>query len=121
MTENVVDTVSTPPPPSRTKIIQEALTAPPSISPIDICKNAMPETLKERFDQDIDFQAYIKKLPELLTFVQKITTKCPLFETGGCRQRFPQLGQIPQRPRIVAMLKSTFLRNPGKTTEVVAS
>ena len=50
MAENVVDLVSTPPPPYPTKIIQEALPKPPSISPIDICKNYMPKTLKERFD-----------------------------------------------------------------------
>ena len=93
--ENVVNLVFTPPTPSPTQIMQEAIPELPSISPVDICKNAMPKTLKERFDQDIDFQAYIKKLPELLTFVEKITTKCPLFETGGSRQRIPQAGQIP--------------------------
>ena len=55
MIENVVDLVSTPPPPSPTQITQEAIPELHSISLVDICKNAMPETLKERFNQDIDF------------------------------------------------------------------
>ena len=85
MAENVVDLVSKPPPPSLTQITQEEIPKLPSISLVDICKNAMPKILKERFDQDRDFQAYIEKLPELLTSVQNITTKCPLFEAGGSR------------------------------------
>ena len=121
MAKNVIDLVSTPTPPSLTKIIQEALPAPPSTSPVDICKNAMSETLKERFDQDKDFQEYIEKLPELLTSVQKITTKCPLFEASGSRLPAPQPGQVPQRPRTVVVISSTFQRNPENQAEVVAS
>ena len=80
-TKNVFDLVSTPPPLSLTKITQETIPEPPSISPIDICKNAMLETLKEKFNRDRDLHAYIEKLPKLLTSVnQKITTKAPLFE-----------------------------------------
>ena len=80
----------------------------------------MPKSLKDRFDEDKDFQAYIEKLPELLTFVQKITTKCPLFEAGGSRQLVPsQPIQITQKPRYVGVLKSTFVRNPDKTAQVI--
>ena len=68
-TENIVDLVSTPLPPSPTNTTQEDNPQIPTIIPIDICKNAMLETLKERFDQDSDFQAYIEKLLELLTSV----------------------------------------------------
>ena len=46
----------------------------------------MLKTLKERFDQDGDFQAYIEKLPKLLTSVQKITTKFPLIEASASLQ-----------------------------------
>ena len=53
--ENIVDLVSTPPPPSPTQITEEYTPQIPTIIPVDICKNAMPETLKERFDQDGDF------------------------------------------------------------------
>ena len=53
--ENVVDLVSTPPSLSPTQITQEEIPKLPSISQVDICKNAMLETLKERFDQDRDF------------------------------------------------------------------
>ena len=56
----------------------------------------MPETLKERFDQDGDFQAYIEKLPKLLTSVQNITTKFPLIEASVPRQILSQ--QIVQIP-----------------------
>ena len=75
--ENVVDIVYTPPPPSLTQIMQEAILELSSISSIDIYKTAMPKTLKERFDQDIDFQAYIENLLELLTSIQKITPSVP--------------------------------------------
>ena len=121
MAKNVVDLMSTPPPPSTTKITRETIPEPPSISPIDICKNAMPKTLKERFDWDRDFQVYIKKFPELLTSVQKITTKCPLFEAGGSRLPAPQPSQVPQRLRTVAVISLTFQRNPNNQAEVVAS
>ena len=94
MDENVLDLVSTHPPPSPTKITQEHIPGPPYISPIDICKNAMSETLKEKFDCDRDLQTCIEKFPELLTSVQKLTTKAPLFEAGGSRLITPQPGQI---------------------------
>ena len=48
--ENIVYLVSTPPPPSPTQMTQEDTPYIPTIIPIDICKNAMLETLKERFD-----------------------------------------------------------------------
>ena len=55
MDENIVDLVSTPPPPSPTQITQEDNPQIPTISLVDICKTAIPETLNERFDQDGDF------------------------------------------------------------------
>ena len=117
MDTNIVDLVSTPPPPSPTQITQEDNPYIPTISPVDICKNVMPESLKERFDQDGDFQAYIEELPELLTSIQKITTKCPLIEANASRKILSQkIGQIPQKPRSVGIIKSTFLRNPDKTS-----
>ena len=81
----------------------------------------MPETLKERFNWDIDLQAYIEKLSELLTMVQKLSTKCLLFEVGGSRLPARQPDQVPQRPRTVAVISSTFQRNPDKQAIVVAS
>ena len=69
MSENIFYLVSTPPPPSPTQITQEDNPQIPTISPVDIWKNVMPKTLKERFNQDYDFQAYIEKLPKLLTSV----------------------------------------------------
>ena len=84
-TGNIVDLVSTPPPPYPTQITQEYNPQVPTISPVNICKNAMPKTLKRRFDQDGDFQAYIENLLKLLTPIQRITTKCPLIEVSGSR------------------------------------
>ena len=54
MAENVMDLVSTPPPPSPTKITQELILEPPSISLINICKNSMSETMKKTIDHDRD-------------------------------------------------------------------
>ena len=88
--ENIVDLVSTPPPPSPTQITQEDSPPIATISPIDICKNAMPETLKEQFNQNDDFQEYIETLHELLTSVQKITTKFPLIEASAPRHILSQ-------------------------------
>ena len=119
--ENVVDLVSTPPPPSPTKITQELIPEPPSISPIDISKNAMSVTLKEKFNRDRDLKAYIEKLPELLTSAQNISTKAPLFKVGGSRIPTPQPSQVPQRPRNMAAISSIFQRNPDKEATIVTS
>ena len=83
MPENVVDLVSTPPPPSSTKITEELVLEQLSISPLDLCKSAMSEVMKEKFDQDRNLQDYIEKLPEIFTKVQKLSTKAPLFKVGG--------------------------------------
>ena len=65
--ENIVDLVSTPPPPSPTKITEEQVLAPQSVSPLDLCKSVMSKEVKEKFDKDRDLQAFIEKLPELFT------------------------------------------------------
>ena len=52
--ENVVDLVSTPPPPSPTKVTEEKIPEQQSISPLDLCKSAMSEAVKEKFDKDRD-------------------------------------------------------------------
>ena len=81
-----MDLVSTPPPLSPKKITEELIPQQLSISPLDLCKNSMSEAMKEKYDRDRDLQAYIEKLPEIFTTVQKLSTKSPLFETGGSRQ-----------------------------------
>ena len=53
--EEIIDLVFTPPLPSATQITHEDIPQPLTISPIDIYKNAMLETLKERFDHDGNF------------------------------------------------------------------
>ena len=85
MPENVVDIVSTPPPPSSTKITEEIIPEQLSIRPLDLCKNAMSEAVKEKFDRDRDLQEFFEKLPEIFTSMQKLSTKAPLFEAGGSR------------------------------------
>ena len=44
--ENVFDLVSTPPPLSPTKITKELIPQQFSVSPLDLCKNAMSEVVK---------------------------------------------------------------------------
>ena len=58
---------------------------------------------------------------ELLTSVQKLTTKGPLFKAGGSQIPAPQPGQVLQRSRNFAIVTSTFERNPNKEVEVVTS
>ena len=73
--KNIVDVVSMPPPPSPTTVIEEQVLEQHSISPLDLCKNAMLEAVKEKFDKDRDLQAFIEKLAEIFTSVQKLSTK----------------------------------------------
>ena len=120
MAKNVVDLMSTPPPPSLTKIIEEIIPKKLSISPLDLCKSAMLEAMKEKFNQDRDLQDYIEKFPEIFTKVQKLSIKAPLFEVGGSRLPVSQPGQVLQRPKMVAIISSTFERNPDKEAEVIA-
>ena len=78
--------VSTPLPPSPTKITEELIPQQLSVSPLDLCKNAMLQAMKGKNDRDRYLQAYIEKLPEIFTTVQRLSTKAPLFEAGGSRQ-----------------------------------
>ena len=52
--ENIVDLVLTPPPPSLTKVTEEQIPEPLSISQLDLCKSAMSEAIKEKVDRDKD-------------------------------------------------------------------
>ena len=72
-----------PPPPSLTKVTEEQVPKQHSVIPLDLCKSAMSEAVKAKFDKDRDLQAFIEKLPEIFTSVQKLSTKSPLFEVGG--------------------------------------
>ena len=52
--ENIVDLVFTPPPPSSTRITEDQVQEPHSISPLYLCKNSMSESVKEKFEKDRD-------------------------------------------------------------------
>ena len=86
MLENVVDLMSMPPLASLTKITEELIPEQLSISPLDLCKNAMSEAMKENFYWDRDLLAFIEKMLEIFMSAQKLSTKAPLFEAGGSRQ-----------------------------------
>ena len=120
MTENVMDLVSTPPPLSPTKITEELIPEQLSVSPLDLCKNVMLEAMKENFNHDRDLQAYIKKIPEIFTTVQKLSTKAPLFDVDGSRLPISQPIQVLQRQKTAVIISSTFQRNPDKEAQVVA-
>ena len=81
--ENVIDLVSKPPPPSPMQKTEEQAPAPQSDSPLDLCKSARPEAVKAKFDRDRDLQAFFEKLPTLFMLAQKISTKAPIFTSGG--------------------------------------
>ena len=114
MPKNIVDIMSTPPPPFSTKVTKEQAPEQHSISPLDLCKNAMSKAVKGKFNKDRNLQPFIEKLPEIFTSVQKISTKSPLFEVGGY-----QPGHEFQS-RTFATITSTFERNPNKEDEVTA-
>ena len=112
--ENIVDLVSTPPPPSPMKITKEQAPTPQSVSPLDLYKSAMSKAVKEKFDRDRDLQAFFEKLPALFTSTQKISTKAPIFTSRG-----HQPGQGTQSP-IVATISLIFERNLDKESKVIA-
>ena len=92
--EDVVDLVSTPPPPSPTPVFKEQELAQQSVSPLDLYKNKIPKSVKENFDKEIKIKAFFETLPKLFQSAQKIQTKAPLY-TGS---------------RIFGHLTSTFNR-----------
>ena len=72
--ENVVDLVLTPPPRSPKKITKEQVPPQQSVSPLDLYKSAMSETVKAKFDKDNDLQAFFETLPALFKSAQNIST-----------------------------------------------
>ena len=83
--ENVVDLVSTPPPTSPTQIIEEQAPAQQSVSPLDLYKSVILETVKAKFDKDIELKAFFETLPELFQSAQKISTQAPLYTSSRTR------------------------------------
>ena len=63
--ENVVDLVSTPPPPSPTQIIEEQAPTQKLVIPLELYKSVMPEMVKSKFDKDTNLQAFFETLPAL--------------------------------------------------------
>ena len=80
--EDVIDLVSTPPPPSPTPVVEEQEPTQQSVSPLDLYKNKIPESVKEKFDKDTELKAFFETLPDLFQSAQKIQTKAPLY-TGS--------------------------------------
>ena len=104
--ENVIDLVSTPPPPSSTKIIKEQALTQQLVSPLDLYKSAMLETVKEKFDRDTDLQAFFETLPVLFKSAQNISTQEPIYTERATQ------------PPIVATITWTFTRQPDKEGHV---
>ena len=61
-----------------------------------------------------------EKFLEIFTKVQNLSTKAPLFEVKGSRLPVSQPSQVLQRPKTVAIIRSTFERNLDKEAEVIA-
>ena len=76
--EDIVNLVSTPPPPSPTPVVKEQASAQQSISPLDLYQRVIPETVKAKVDKDKEIKAFFETLPELFQSAQKIQTTVPL-------------------------------------------
>ena len=63
--EDIIDLVSTPPPPSPTPVVKEKELTQQLVSPIDLYKNKISELVKEKFNKDTELKAFIEMLPEL--------------------------------------------------------
>ena len=85
------------------------------VSPLDLCKSATSEAVKEKFNKDRDLQAFIKKMLEIFTSAHKISTKAHLFEVDGYQPRHEF------QSRTFATITSTFERNLDKEAEVTTS
>ena len=107
MPENIIDLVSTPPPPSPTKITKEQEPTQHSVSPLDLYKSAILNIVKAKFDRYSDLQDLFETLPALFNLAQKISTQAHIFT-----------GQSVQPP-IIATIMSTFERNPDKEAKVI--
>ena len=63
--ENIVDLVSTPPPPSPTLVVEEQEPAQQLVNPLDLYKNKITELVKEKLDKDTELKYFFETLPEL--------------------------------------------------------
>ena len=97
--EAIVDLVSTPPPPSPTLLVEEQALAQQSVSPLDLYKSRIPESVKEKVDKDIELKAFFETLLELFQLAQKIHMRTPLY-TGSSTN-----------PQVIAHIQSTFTRS----------
>ena len=79
MPENVVDLVSTPPPPSPTLVVEEQASVQQSASPSGVYQREILETVKAKVDQDAELKAFFATLPALFQSAHKIQTTAPLY------------------------------------------
>ena len=93
-----------------------------NISPADLCKSAMSETLKEKVDKDVDLQQFINKILNIFLKYQQINTTYALTESCSTHQLLTQ-PRLPQQqtPKVVGIIQSTVLRNPDKSAQLVAA
>ena len=93
-----------------------------NISPADLCKSVMSETLKEKVDKDVDLQQFINKLLDLFLKSQQISTTHKLIESSSAQQNLSsQTTQASPPPKVVGVIQSTFLINPNKTSQFLVA
>ena len=97
--EDVVDLVSTLPPPSSTPVVEEKSPAQYSVSPLDLYKSRILESVKEKVDKDTELKAFFEMLPELFQSAQKIHTRTLLYTSSRTK------------PQVITHLTSTFTRS----------
>ena len=101
--EDIVDLLSTP---SLTLVFEEQAPAQQSISPLDLYKSRIPESVKEKVDKDTEIKSFFDTLPELFQLAQKIHTRTPLY-TGSSTN-----------PQVITHLASTFTR-PDQEGDII--
>ena len=105
--ENIVDLVSTPPPPSSTPVVEEQAPAQKSVIPLDLYKRAIPESVKEKFDKNTELKYFFQMLPKLFQSAQKIHTRAPLYVGSS------------NHPTVYAHMTSTFTRQTDQEGDVI--
>ena len=91
-----------------------------AISPI--YKDIIPGTLKEKIDKYAELQQFINNLPQLFRNAQQIKTTHKLTDSSSTRQSLTQqTDQVSPQPKFAGLIRSSFIWNPDKTSEVVVA
>ena len=103
--------------PSPTRIDQEQLISDPSPNSYKV----LAKKLKEKFDNDVDLNAFTNEIPDIFCTTLQINITRPVTKSSSSRQILitQQPDQSPQPPpkaRVARVIKLTFIRNIDNTS-----